>query len=405
MMNNSDDSVALLADGNGLGTQSSWQLNALTEALGDLTLTVSDSLSVGRGNDNDVVLGSKEVSRNHALLSVLNDKLYIKDLDSSNGTFINDERIENNESKHLKANDKVGFASFIFQVGAQVEAATDTEADNIEIADTPTVDNELEVLPDTAAIAMPVVTEPVIEPTVPEAEIATENEEFVETIEEPELTAVSEPVIDSPVEPVFTEETGLENSVPAAAVDEQVSEDIVLDNNAEEPVVKETIIGAVLSATDSSTVDEPIVAVEPTVTTDEMTAMTNDNYDDKKPVISAPVVDEPLISEPLMQDKSTHQQPIVSSEHDKTTTTELQEEADLDVLRAKQAATSQFSGTANLGAGRDLGTQGNNAADQAITNPANAEQVNKQPSGSWFIWVFMAIIIIGLALWLFNMGG
>lgn len=404
-MNNSDDSVALLADGNGLGTQSSWQLNALTEALGDLTLTVSDSLSVGRGNDNDVVLGSKEVSRNHALLSVLNDKLYIKDLDSSNGTFINDERIENNESKHLKANDKVGFASFIFQVGAQVEAATDTEADNIEIADTPTVDNELEVLPDTAAIAMPVVTEPVIEPTVPEAEIATENEEFVETIEEPELTAVSEPVIDSPVEPVFTEETGLENSVPAAAVDEQVSEDIVLDNNAEEPVVKETIIGAVLSATDSSTVDEPIVAVEPTVTTDEMTAMTNDNYDDKKPVISAPVVDEPLISEPLMQDKSTHQQPIVSSEHDKTTTTELQEEADLDVLRAKQAATSQFSGTANLGAGRDLGTQGNNAADQAITNPANAEQVNKQPSGSWFIWVFMAIIIIGLALWLFNMGG
>ena len=48
-----------------------WQLNALTEALGDLTLTVSDSLSIGRGSDNDVVLGSKQVSRNHAVLSVL----------------------------------------------------------------------------------------------------------------------------------------------------------------------------------------------------------------------------------------------------------------------------------------------------------------------------------------------
>lgn len=90
-----------------------WHLNALTEALGDLTLNVSDSLSVGRGSDNNVVLGSKQVSRNHALLSVLNGKLYVKDLDSSNGTFINDTRIEGNQSKHLQADDTLGFASFL----------------------------------------------------------------------------------------------------------------------------------------------------------------------------------------------------------------------------------------------------------------------------------------------------
>ena len=56
-------------------TSDTWQLNALTEALGDLTLTVTDSLSVGRGSDNDVVLGSKEVSRNHAQLTVLKGQL------------------------------------------------------------------------------------------------------------------------------------------------------------------------------------------------------------------------------------------------------------------------------------------------------------------------------------------
>ncbi|MGM8887429.1 FHA domain-containing protein, partial [Psychrobacter sp. 1U2] len=82
MTNNLDDNNLLKTK----EETTTWQLNAMTEALGDLTLTVDDSLSIGRGNDNDVVLGSKAVSRNHALLSVLNGDLYIKDLDSSNGT-------------------------------------------------------------------------------------------------------------------------------------------------------------------------------------------------------------------------------------------------------------------------------------------------------------------------------
>ncbi len=108
--------------------------------------------------------------------------------------------------------------------------------------------------------------------------------------------------------------------------------------------------------------------------------------------------------EELVTEKASTQQPTISPEQDKTTTTTLQEEADPDVLRAKQAATSQLSGTANLGQPRDLGTEGNNALDQALNNPANAGHVERKPSGGWFIWVFIAIVIIGLALWLFNMG-
>ncbi len=42
--------------------------------------------------------------------------------------------------------------------------------------------------------------------------------------------------------------------------------------------------------------------------------------------------------------------------------------------------------------------------DQEISNPAHTGQVEKKSSGGWFIWVFAAILIIGLALWLFNMG-
>ena len=117
MTNNTDNMTA---------KTNTWQLNALTEALGDLTLTVSDSLSVGRGSDSDVVLGSKQVSRNHAVLSVLDGQLYVKDLDSSNGTFINDRRITGNESNVLQANDTLGFASFVFQVQASATSEEST---------------------------------------------------------------------------------------------------------------------------------------------------------------------------------------------------------------------------------------------------------------------------------------
>ena len=132
-----------------------WQLNALTEALGDLTLTVSDSLSVGRGSDNDVVLGSKQVSRNHAVLSVLNGELYVKDLESSNGTFINEQRIEANKSTNLAANDTLGFASFSFQVSAPVAATLANEQAAPLVTDEPALsasaDMVGELAPATAA--------------------------------------------------------------------------------------------------------------------------------------------------------------------------------------------------------------------------------------------------------------
>ena len=325
-----------------------WQLNALTEALGDLTLTVSDSLSVGRGSDNDVVLGSKQVSRNHAVLSVLNGELYVKDLESSNGTFINEQRIEGNKSQRLNANDTLGFASFDFQVSAPVAATLDNGQAAPAVSDEPV----LSANSDTSTESIPAAAEPaIVAPVVSEA--ADKKPTIEETsIQEPFVkeTVAAEPVINEPI----------------------INEPIINEPIAKEPVIKETGIDEVLSVADNN---------EPSTST------------------STPVVDEPA--------PSTVRQAQYDSDaaaHDKTTTTTLQEEADPDVLRAKQAATAQFSGTANLGQPRDLGTSGNNAMDQALNNPANAGQAEKKPSGGWFIWVFIAILIIGLALWLFNKG-
>ena len=364
-----------------------WQLNALTEALGDLTLTVSDSLSVGRGSDNDVVLGSKQVSRNHAVLSVLNGELYVKDLESSNGTFINEQRIEANKSTNLAANDTLGFASFSFQVSAPVAAtlANEKAAPLVTDTDEPALSASADTVGEIApAAAIPVVKEAVIkEPVVKETKI----EEFL-------------PVADTPAEPVEIVEA--EPVIEESVVEEATIEQAVVT----EPVVKETGIDEVLSATDNSSeaihveaaqIETAAVATEPTKQAETKPTETIEVATEA--VTSAPVVEEPIQTAARQAPEEAD-----AAKHDKTTKTALQEEADPDVLRAKQAATSQFSGTANLGQPRDLGTAGNNAMDQAINNPANAGQVEKKPSGGWFIWVFVAVLIIGLALWLFNMG-
>ncbi|MGG1353682.1 FHA domain-containing protein [Psychrobacter pacificensis] len=376
---------------------STWQLNALTEALGDLTLTVEDSLSVGRGGDNDVVLGSKQVSRNHAILSILDGQLYVKDLDSSNGTFINDQRIAGNESNLLQAEDTLGFASFSFQVQAPVAATADGTLEPVITDDTvSSVSDETapaettENLHDEYIIEEHIVSEPIVKQTnieeiLPAAEDA--QSPSVDTTSDTAVDSASAPVVDraevaepAPQEPVV-KETGIEDVLSAAQSATPASIETAPEES--EPVSETSVSETPVSAATESTVTES----EAVTTAEPLT-----------PTVSTD--DEPSVSE----EPVVNERPVVSEEHDKTTKTELQEEADPEVLKAKQAATSQFSGTANLGQAHDLGTQGNNAMDQEISNPAHTGQVEKKSSGGWFIWVFAAILIIGLALWLFNMG-
>ncbi|MBI0426179.1 FHA domain-containing protein [Psychrobacter sp. NG27] len=425
-MTNDIDSV------NPAASTTTWQLNALTAALGDLTLTVDDSLSVGRGNDNDVVLGSKQVSRNHAVLSVLDGQLYVKDLDSSNGTFINDRRIEGNESNLLQVDDTLGFASFAFQVHTSVAnevempIATADESVAAIVPSTVASTESAEIFDEPVTAEETDINEAITENAIMEDAVVEEKivaDDFVEdmTAEEPVVedaitkdTVVEQPIVEEPVltssEPIV-KETGIEDILPTTDTSDNVSSETDLETETdapdisttattdvidpvsqEAPIFKETGIDTVLSATDSvepSPIEETPVVAETVSNQPEVMAA--------EPTISAD--NEPLVAQPAVDEE-----PAVQVSHDKTTTTELQEEADPDVLRAKQAATSQFSGTANLGQSHDLGTQGNNAADQQISNPANAGHIEKKPSGGWFIWVFAAILIIGLALWLFNKG-
>ena len=55
------------------------------------------SLTIGRDLENDIQINNLAVSRYHAIISKQNEKYYIKDLGSSNGTFINGNKVTTSE--------------------------------------------------------------------------------------------------------------------------------------------------------------------------------------------------------------------------------------------------------------------------------------------------------------------
>jgi pSer/pThr/pTyr-binding forkhead associated (FHA) protein len=61
---------------------------------GEFPLPASSEIVVGRSSDLDMVLVEDMVSRRHAKISVNGDTVTIQDLGSTNGTFVNGERVE-----------------------------------------------------------------------------------------------------------------------------------------------------------------------------------------------------------------------------------------------------------------------------------------------------------------------
>ena len=63
---------------------------------------------VGRGDDNDVVLSDDRASRHHATITNNNGRFFIRDLGSTNGTFIDEVRIREqrlSDGDHIRVGD------------------------------------------------------------------------------------------------------------------------------------------------------------------------------------------------------------------------------------------------------------------------------------------------------------
>lgn len=91
-----------------------WKLQAITGEITGQEINVDRDMLVGRHQDADVLLQAAEISRRHAALLLKDQALWVQDLNSSNGTFVNDIRIE--QEKQLHDGDIVQFASFKFSV-------------------------------------------------------------------------------------------------------------------------------------------------------------------------------------------------------------------------------------------------------------------------------------------------
>ena len=87
---------------------------------------VKDLSLVGRGEDCDVRLDHKSVSKFHCVLVKTDGLLLLRDLGSTNGTRVNGQRVRR---AALLPNDAVGFANLKFKVmfGADLDAALAAE--------------------------------------------------------------------------------------------------------------------------------------------------------------------------------------------------------------------------------------------------------------------------------------
>lgn len=65
------------------------------------------SFGIGRDKSNQIIVADPKVSRFHAVVTFENEEAYIKDTDSSNGTFVNGTQIQLNKKIKLNNGDKI----------------------------------------------------------------------------------------------------------------------------------------------------------------------------------------------------------------------------------------------------------------------------------------------------------
>ena len=113
-------------------------LNHNDKRLGDYRLQIGQSLTIGRRKKNDVVIGDPSVSGHHAKIDSVGDGFVLIDLQSRNGSFVNEQLITT--ARWLKNGDviNIGEHALIFQniEGTKASFEDTDELDKTTVIDT-----------------------------------------------------------------------------------------------------------------------------------------------------------------------------------------------------------------------------------------------------------------------------
>ncbi len=90
---------------------------ALVLAYGGKNLPVTGQITIGREPENTIHIDDGLVSRYHALVQKIKDAYFIKDLDSTNGTFVNGREIPKGNYIKLNRSDviRIGRTEIVIQ--------------------------------------------------------------------------------------------------------------------------------------------------------------------------------------------------------------------------------------------------------------------------------------------------
>jgi FHA domain len=112
-----------------------WHLVAEGDWLSGQRFDIHDHAVLGRDSSCDITIPGTHLSRRHAELAVHGAVLQIRDLGSSNGTYVNDQRVTEAE---LNPGDKVQFDVLTFRVhGPAKVAVVDENATKVRLVNSP----------------------------------------------------------------------------------------------------------------------------------------------------------------------------------------------------------------------------------------------------------------------------
>ena len=96
-----------------IAAQKSWQLVAIGDWLSGQRFEINKKSILGRDADCDITIPGTHLSRRHAELFIVDGQLQIRDLGSSNGSYVNGKKID---TVALKPGDEIRFDVLTFEV-------------------------------------------------------------------------------------------------------------------------------------------------------------------------------------------------------------------------------------------------------------------------------------------------